>query len=191
MSVQFGRWNFDGQPPAPDYIEKVSRLLAPYGPDSSEMYSKEGVKILYHAFHVTKESQHERQPLLSSSGDVITWDGRLDNRADLLAELGNSLGIISTDVEIVSAAYQRWGKHCFAKLIGDWAVSIWNPIHRSLILAKDPIGTRHLYYTVDNDQVSWSTILDPIVRLSARTYKICEEYIAGWLACLPATHLTP
>ena len=40
MSVQFGRWNFEGQPPAPDYVEKVSATLAPYGPDSDESYSK-------------------------------------------------------------------------------------------------------------------------------------------------------
>ena len=40
MSVQFGRWNFEGQPPDPDYIEKVSATLAPYGPDSNESYSK-------------------------------------------------------------------------------------------------------------------------------------------------------
>ena len=59
MSVQFGRWNFEGQPPAPDYIEKVSAALAPYGPDSDESYSKGGVQILYRAFHTTKESRRE------------------------------------------------------------------------------------------------------------------------------------
>ena len=54
MSVQFGRWNFDGQPPSPEYVEKVGETLAPYGPDSNESYSKEGVKILYRAFCTTK-----------------------------------------------------------------------------------------------------------------------------------------
>ena len=91
MSVQFGRWNFEGQPPAPDYIEKVSATLAPYGPDSNESYSKGGVRILYRAFHTTKESHREKQPHISSSGAVITWDGRLDNRAELISELSDSL----------------------------------------------------------------------------------------------------
>ncbi len=50
MSVQFGRWNFEGQQPAPEYIEKVSGFLALYGPDSNEAYSKGGVKIIYRAF---------------------------------------------------------------------------------------------------------------------------------------------
>ena len=191
MSVQFGRWNFEGRPPKPDYIERVTATLAPYGPDSNESYSKGGITILYRAFQTTKESHREVQPHVSLSGAVITWDGRLDNRAGLISELFHSLSSNSTDVEIVSAAYERWGSDCFAQLIGDWAISIWNPGNRSLILAKDPIGVRHLYYSFDNTQVTWSTILDPLVLLAGKTFLICEEYIARWLAYIPAPQQTP
>ncbi|MFZ0539646.1 MAG: hypothetical protein WAM47_22465, partial [Candidatus Sulfotelmatobacter sp.] len=155
MSVQFGRWNFEDQPPGPDYIEKVSATLAPFGPDSNESYSKAGIKILYRAFHTTKESHFEKQPHISSSGAVITWDGRLDNRGDLISELRDSATFNSTDVAIVAAAYEKWGTNCLGKLIGDWALSIWNPREHSVLLAKDPIGTRHLYYSFDNNQVTW------------------------------------
>src|SRR5712691_9194500 len=116
MSVQFGRWNFECQPPAPGYIEKVSAVLAPYGPDSNESYSNGAVKILYRAFYTTKESRRETQPHISSSGAVITWDGRLDNRPELISELRDSLTIASTDVTIVSVAYEKWGANCLAKL---------------------------------------------------------------------------
>jgi asparagine synthase (glutamine-hydrolysing) len=192
MSVQFGRWNFEGHPAAPDYIEKVNATLAPYGPDSNESYSKGGITILYRAFHATRESSSEKQPCISPSGAVITWDGRLDNRADLISELRDSLTVNSTDIAIVAAAYQEWGANCLGKLIGDWALSIWNPINRSLILAKDPIGTHHLFYSIENNQVTWSTILDPLVLFAGRTFEICEEYIAGWFAIMfPAAHLTP
>ncbi len=191
MSVQFGRWNFEGQTPAPDYVEKVSATLAPYGPDSDESYSKDGIRILYRAFHTTKESRRETQPHISLSGAVITWDGRLDNHADLISELRDSLTIASTDVAIVAAAYDKWGTHCFAKLIGDWALSIWNPVNRSLILAKDPIGLHHLFYSFDSNHVTWSTILDPLVLFAGKTFLICEEYIAGWFSHFPAPHLTP
>jgi len=191
MSVQFGRWNFEGQPPAPDYIEKVSAALAPYGPDSNESYSKDGVRILYRAFHTTKESRHEKQPCISPSGAVITWDGRLENRSELISELSGSLTNGSTNVAIVAMAFEKWGAGCFAKLIGDWALSIWSPVNRSLILAKDPIGTLHLYYSFDNKQVTWSTILDPLARLAGKTFTLNEEYIAGWLSMFPAVHLTP
>jgi len=193
MSVQFGRWNFEGQPPAPDYIEKVSAALAPYGPDSNESYSKSDIRILYCAFHTTKESCREKQPRISPSGAVITWDGRLDNRADLISELRDSLTVNSTDVAIVTATYEKWGANCLGKLIGDWALSIWNPRDRSVLLAKDPIGTKHLYYSFDDKQLTWSTILDPLILFAGRTFEICEEYIAGGFAMpvFPAAHLTP
>jgi asparagine synthase (glutamine-hydrolysing) len=60
-----------------------------------------------------------------------------------------------------------------------------------LILAKDPIGTRHLYYSFDEQQVSWSSILDPLLLLAGKTFTLETEYIAGWLSSFPATHLTP
>ena len=122
---------------------------------------------------------------------MITWDGRLDNRAELINELCDSLTVNPTDVAIVAASYERWGAGCLPKLIGDWALSIWNPRERSVLLAKDPIGTRHLYYSFDNNQVSWSTILDPLVRLAGKTFALNEEYIAAWFSMFPAVDLTP
>lgn len=191
MSVQFGRWNLDGRPVDPAYLWKVRGMLAPYGPDGEGTYIEDSVAILYRPFHTTKESRRETQPVLLPSGEVLTWDGRLDNREDLISSLRDRLSIDSTDAAIVAAAYGRWGTDCFARLIGDWALAIWNPRERSLILAKDFIGTRHLYYAADEGMISWSTILDPLVLLAGRTFTLEEEYIAGWLGQFPATHLTP
>jgi asparagine synthase (glutamine-hydrolysing) len=191
MSIQFGRWNTDGKPVDRDYIERVKPVIAPYGPDDGGSYSKGGISILYRAFRTTTESCREAQPHLTESGAVITWDGRLDNRADLIRQLPNVLAISSTDVSIVAAAYEEWGTDCFAKLVGDWALTIWDAKSRSLHLAKDAIGTRHLYYSIDRDEVTWSTILDPLVLFAGKSFALCEEYLAGWLSFFPATHLTP
>src|SRR5258708_2240411 len=119
------------------------------------------------------------------------WEGRLDNRAELIRRLRDVLTIGSTDVEIVAAVYEYWGGDCFAMLIGDWALSIWDANTRSLVLAKDHIGTRLLYYSLDNNEVTWSTILDPLVLFAGKTFALCEEYIAGWFSFFPAAHLTP
>lgn len=191
MSVQFGRWHFEGQPAAPEFLEKVSGVLAPYGPDRSSSYSKAGVDILCFAFHTTKESRQDVQPHVLKSGAVLTWDGRVDNRTELIGLLGAPLSPEAPDLSIVAVAYERWGTDCLGKLIGEWALSVWNPHDRSLVLAKDPIGTRHLFYSAENDQITWSTVLDPLVLFAGRTFELEEEYIAGWLGQFPATHLTP
>jgi asparagine synthase (glutamine-hydrolysing) len=191
MSVIFGTWNFEGRTPSPDYLDKVHTALAAYGPDGLESYSSEGLNIGYQAFHTTRESHHQSQPFVSKSGLVFAWDGRLDNRKDLIAQSGDLLRDDSADVCIVAAAYERWGTECFGKIIGDWALSIWNPAHRSLILAKDPVGPQHLYYSLGKDALTWSTVLDPLVLYAGTTFALDEEYIAGCLSLFPASHLTP
>jgi len=191
MSVQFGRWSFDDMSPLPALFNTVNAALSPFGPDRSYSYQKGGVFIFYHAFHTIAESRMEAQPLVTPSGKVITWDGRLDNRAELIQQFPGSLTIDCTDLAIVSNSYERWGTDCFSKLIGDWALSIWSPEERALVLAKDIMGTRQLYYSVQESHVTWCSVLDPLVLLAERQFELDEEYIAGWLSGFPAAHLTP
>ena len=191
MSVQFGKVNLDGKPVDPKDLEQVRPVLAPYGPDGEGSICKNNVGLLYRAFYTTKESNLEHQPHISPSGAIIIWDGRLDNRDDLIRELADPFSSSSSDLAIVCAAYQYWSKDTFAKLIGDWAVSIWDPRSQELILAKDFLGTRQLHYTAAADQVTWCTILDPLVLCAGHAFGLEKEYIAGFLSSFPATHITP
>jgi asparagine synthase (glutamine-hydrolysing) len=191
MSVQFGRWHFGSAPPAPHYLKRVQDVLAARGADGTGSYSEGGVDILYSALHTTRESHREKQPHVTPSGSVLTWDGRLDNRATFIGAMRDTLSTDSPDVSIAGSAYERWGTGCLAMLVGDWALSVWNPRDRSLVLAKDPVGTRPLYYAVEPEQVTWSSVLDPLVRFAGKNFPLDEEYIAGWLAFFPAAQLTP
>jgi asparagine synthase (glutamine-hydrolysing) len=119
MSAQFGRWSFAGEPLTPGEVEKVNRVLLPYGPDASASFSRDGMSIVYRAFHATSDARSEAQPHVSASGTVITWDGRLDNRASLIRELRGRLVNTPTDLDVVIAAFERWGTESFARLVGD------------------------------------------------------------------------
>lgn len=191
MSAQFGRWNFDGKPVEQTYLERVSQLIAPYGPDGQGGHSEGDIVILHRPFHITKQSRRETQPHSSLSGAVLTWDGILDNRAELIQELKPVATTHSTDIEIVASAYEQWGNECFARFIGDWALVLWNRATRSLLLAKDFAGTRPLYYSLEKKHLTWSTILDPLVILADKAFAFEEEYIAGWISSCPAVPLTP
>jgi asparagine synthase (glutamine-hydrolysing) len=191
MSVQFGKCNFDGRTVDASDFDRVRPMLEGYGPDEEGFYCKDNLGILYRAFHTTKESRKETQPHISESGSVITWDGRLDNREALMDELGKEISPGSADLDIVAAAYDCWGVDTLARLLGDWALSIWEPRDRSLTLATDCVGVRHLYYYVEKERVIWCTVLDPLVLLAGHAFQLDQEYIAGWLALFPAPHLTP
>ena len=136
MSVQAGIWNFDGRPVDPKQIDDISEFLKQQGPDGESHYVDGSVALLYRPFHTTAESRREKQPYFSHRGFILTWDGRLDNRHALIADLRSDLEANPTDVAIVAAAFDRWETDCFRRLVGDWAVSIWKPEQRELLLRR-------------------------------------------------------
>lgn len=191
MSLQFGKFYFDGIPSGSSGLDQARGILSPYSPDPEGSYFEGDIQIICRAFYTTKDSQREKQPYVSQSGVVVIWDGRLDNRNDLISEIGGRLSSRSSDVEIIAAAYDRFSTDCFQKFIGDWALSIWIPRARTVVLATDFVGTRHLYYRRSKDQVIWSTVLDALILDARQGFELEEQYIAGWLSLFPAAHLTP
>lgn len=191
MSVQAGIWNFDGRPVDPELLESLSESLRQQGPDGESCYVGGSVALLYRPFHTTAESRREKQPYTSRRGFILTWDGRLDNREVLIADLRSDLDASPTDLTIFAAAFDRWDTDCFRRIVGDWAVSIWKPQQRELLFAADYMAIRHIFYCLKNDRIWWSTDLSPLVLLSGDKFHIDDDYIAGYLALEPDAPLTP
>lgn len=191
MSVQAGIWNFDGRPVDRKLLESLSESLSQQGPDGESWYMGGSVALLYRPFHTTAESRQEKQPYTSSRGSILTWDGRLDNREVLIAELRSDLDASPTDLAIFLAAFDRWDTDCFRRIVGDWAVSIWKPEQRELLFASDYMAIRHIFYYLKNDRIWWSTDLSPLVLLSEDKFHVDDDYVAGYFANDPDAHLTP
>lgn len=191
MSIQFGVLNLNGEPVQRDSVAQARANIARYAHDEITAYIDGNVGLLYSEFRTVSRRKPQIQTHISASGTICIWDGRLDNTAELARAVGDGLDAESPEVEIVAACYNRCGLRSLAGLLGDWALTIWDPLTRSLVLAKDFLGTRHLYYRVEAEQITWSTVLDPLVLRAAGALTLDEQYLAGCLSFLPATHLTP
>jgi asparagine synthase (glutamine-hydrolysing) len=191
VSIQFGRWEFDGQATDPAFIRQAAALAAKYATGHGRAQTSGAVTFFFDPFSTTNESDGDTQPLLDSSGIMLNWDGRLDNREELTRRLQLPKTTVLTDAEMVMEAYKQWGNRSFAALLGDWALVLWNPRKQALLLAKDFIGTRHLFYRIEASRITWSTVLDPLVLLAGGPFAISEEFVSGYLSSCPATHLTP
>lgn len=189
MSAQAGIWNRDSRPIGRDSLSDLSRTLERYGPDGESIVSKGSVAVLHRAFHTTRDSQDEQQPYWSKKGALITWNGRLDNRDQLILELGTLQGA-KTDIEVIAEAFDRWGDNCFRRLVGDWAISIWNPQANELLLARDYIGVKQMFYFVSAGKVIWSSHLEALA-LCGHSFSLSPEYVAGYLTFHPLEHRTP
>src|SRR5438270_6592687 len=190
MSVQAGIWNFNGEPVDRTLLKTISSQTSDYGPDGEAFHMDGNVALLYRPFHTTAESRLEHQPHVCPDGQVITFDGRLDNRDELIGQLGPPLTRNSADVAIVAAAVDRWNTNCFTELLGDWAMAVWSPKDREVILPRDYIGVKRLFYHAKRDGLEWCNQLEPLVFGGAR-FTLCDDYIAGYLAFHPDAHLTP
>ena len=102
---------------------------------------------------ISPEATQERQPLVDPSGVLLVFDGRLDNRGELLSVLQatSPITVDSADAALVLAAYRAFGDTFPERLNGDFALGLFDPHRRKLLLARDAIGVRPIYYYASRD----------------------------------------
>lgn len=171
---------------------EVQRLLVPtarYAPGSSAVYVRNRIGMGFQPYPTHERAVLDAGPVADSYRNVISFDGRLDNHAELTEMLGLDRTGYS-DSKIVLAAFRRWGEECFAQLCGDWAIALWCEHEQTLYLARDHAGTRTLYFSRQNGMVLWSTHLDTFLH-SGMEFRPSETYIARYLAGCPIRDWTP
>jgi asparagine synthase (glutamine-hydrolysing) len=118
------------------------------GADGRRLLARSTVVLGHQHFWTTPEEVGERQPLSDAGARVdVVFDGRLDNRAELLAALGELDPTIS-DAALALRAFATWGEPCFERFLGAFAAAFWDSARRRLVLARDPLGSRTLCYRI-------------------------------------------
>jgi len=144
MSGLVGVWNLDGRPLDPTVLSLMSASLQHRGPDGEGRWLTGSLGVACQHLWVTPEETDEIQPLVGRSGVVLGLDGRLDNREQLLAAL--RLPRAASDATCALAAYETWNDSFAERLNGDFAIVVFDQRQRRLLLVRDAIGVRPLYY---------------------------------------------
>ena len=139
-----GVWNLDARPIERRVLATMSARLAHRGRDGERLYLSGPAGLACQHSWVTPEEQGEHLPLVGASGAVLVMDGRIDNRHDLVTRL--ALDATVSDARCVLAAYEAWGEGFAERLNGDFALAILDAGRGRLILARDALGVRPLYY---------------------------------------------
>ena len=141
--------SLDGRAVPTELARDQLAAIAHRGEWEPRLWEADGVALGHVNLPRTPEADREVLPGSDPAGRYwITWDGRLDNRHELAGSLrlDSAQEAAMTDADYVLAAYQRWDAECVHKLLGDWAIVIWDSRERKLFCAKDPLGWRQLYY---------------------------------------------
>jgi asparagine synthase (glutamine-hydrolysing) len=123
----------------------------------------------------------DEQPLVDAGRRIaVVFDGRLDNRDDLHAHLG--LGGRLSDCRLVLEAFARWGEDAPARLLGDFAIILWDGASRRLLAARDHMGVRPLYFSERSQSVLCATDVAQLLAHPAVAAAPCEAVVADYLA---------
>jgi asparagine synthase (glutamine-hydrolysing) len=138
-----------------EVLARAERSLAHRGPDDAGTVVLEGgaefdrLGFAHTRLSILDLSPLGHQPMQDPvTGSWIVYNGEIYNFRDLRRELESS-GVefrSQSDTEVILAAYRVWGEGCLSRLRGMFAFALWDAPGKRLLLARDPMGIKPLYY---------------------------------------------
>ena len=116
------------------------------------------------------------------TGNWITYNGETYNFKDLRREIGDEPWSSNTDTEVVLGAYRKWGVDAFHKLRGMFALALWDGQKQTLLLARDPLGIKPLYYYAHQQQFIFASELRALLATGLIARKLSQTGIDSYLA---------
>lgn len=167
-----------------ELLERFVQHLAWRGPDQAGTWYEGHVGLGATQLWTTIEDWGAEQPVVSRDGRcALAFDGRLDNRPELQAELGLPAGNGQTlsDAELVLATYLRWGESFPQRLAGPFSTAVWDRRDQRLVCARDPIGQRPLFYRSTGRHLYMASSIEPLRSVPGVTTTLNDDYVWDFL----------
>lgn len=160
-----GEVRFDGKDADMTFLSSAIDHMHSRGPNGSGLVAYDGVGLGHRRLSIFDTSSRSQQPMVSSDlGLSITFNGAIYNFRELRSEL-IALGYefqSSGDTEVVLKAYHAWGLDMVQRLNGMFAIGIWDRDKRRLVLIRDRMGIKPLFYSFDHRGARFSSSLSAI-----------------------------
>ena len=181
----------------PDQIDQAVRSLASRGPDGwdSQHFSFSQEKGWHHAARGQASLIHTRlsirdlsptasQPMSNEDGSLwITYNGEIygwEEKGRLLRERGHHFKS-RADTEFILHAYEEWGDACLEELRGMFAFAILDLKKRRLFLARDRLGEKPLFYTIQNGLFAFASTASALAKLTQKKQSLNPRAIDAFL----------
>ncbi len=179
--------------PDPALTKTMTRTLAHRGPDDEGFYNDARVSLGHRRLSIIDHSTGH-QPMSNAAGDVwIVFNGEIYNFRELRREL-EGLGAVfrtKSDTEVILAAYEKYGEACVERLQGMFAFALWDARSHTLLLARDPVGVKPLYYARLGEALYFGSEIKAVLPAPgiSRTldFEALDEYLAFLYTAPPRT----
>jgi len=145
-------------------IHPMTAALAHRGPDDQGIWSQPGIALGHRRLSIIDLSSAGHQPMLSADGRyVLVYNGELYNFRELRTELADYPFRSRTDSEVVLAALAHWGLEALQRFNGMYAFALYDTRAQRLLLVRDRLGIKPLYYRHDGSRLLFASELRAIV----------------------------
>jgi len=153
------------------------------GPDGAGVAARGAAAI--GAVRLAIRGLHDgRQPIVDDGlGVVLACNGEIDNHRELrawLAERGYQVAA-ATDIAVLPAMYRALGDSFVDRLVGAFAIALWDQRDHRLLLARDRAGERHLFYEMSNGEARFATELAALASDPCRPLSLDGPAVSGFL----------
>jgi asparagine synthase (glutamine-hydrolysing) len=161
-----GIFEFDqGRTVEREAVHRMNESLRHRGPDDEGIFLDLGIGLGHRRLSII-DVAGGHQPISNEDGTIwVMFNGEIYNYADLRQELLSSGHRFTTrsDTEAIVHLYEECGEECFARLRGMFAIVIWDRNQRRLLLARDRVGKKPLYYFADRNRFIFGSELKAIL----------------------------
>ena len=174
-------------------LNGMAEAIAHRGPDGRGTFTADGVGLAHVRLSIVGLSDG-RQPMSNSTGDiVIAFNGEIFNYVELRDELvakGHRFRT-QTDTEVLLQLYESIGEQCLQHLNGDFAFAIWDGRRRRLLLARDRMGVRPLFYTRSGDTLYFASEIKALLEVPGVEAELdpfaLDQIFTMWAPIAPRT----
>ena len=145
-----GIFDFKGNPVSGELLHRMNDRIRHRGPDGEGTYFAPGLGLANRRLSII-DIEGGSQPIANEDGTInVVYNGEIYNYIELRGELEKKGHIFKThsDTEVIVHGYEEWGEDCTNRFNGIFAFALWDSSRRRLLLARDHLGVKPLYYTL-------------------------------------------
>jgi len=178
-----GIFNFDGAPVDRGLVRAMSDTIRHRGPDEEGVYIGPGIGLGHRRLSIIDLSSGQ-QPLSNETGRIwIAFNGEIYNYLDLHRELQTGhVFRTHSDTETIVHLYETYPDTFVSKLHGMFAFALWDEDKKTLILARDRVGKKPLYYYLDDRKLVFASEIKAILKHPEIDQTIDEQAVSDYLS---------
>ncbi|WP_447962545.1 N-acetylglutaminylglutamine amidotransferase [Nitrospira sp. Ecomares 2.1] len=189
-----GQINFSDDPVDPEELMAMNATMTSRGPDGVGLYVQGRLGFGHRRLKVIDLTQASQQPMVDSKlGLGIVFNGAIYNYKELRKELESKGYTFFShgDTEVILKAYHAWGEDFIHRLNGMFAFAIWERDSERVVLARDRLGIKPLYYTETSQRFRFASTLPALLargNVSTEMDPVALHHYFMFHAVVPAPH---